>query len=255
MSTNYFETAPDLKAAAGAVFDAHKDTSGVNVQQEMKSSLNVAEQTGKELGKMQEFASQMKERAIAGGGEIQQTNGQKMAGFAVGEAMSYGTVAIATAINPALGGLMAMGAGAKTLHSIASRTSETSFTTAPEDVGKGSKADAKTEESVFTSGGSQTSFQAVAQEGNFGMQGFSFMPESENDGPSYTRPIYSTEANYDRMYDDMIAQGQTPDDILAMAVQFENDPNFVGLQRQYQQHAEIRPQNLHMVASQPAYAM
>ena len=46
MSVNYFESAPNLQAAVGAVFSAHKDTSGINIQAEMKSSLNVAEQTG-----------------------------------------------------------------------------------------------------------------------------------------------------------------------------------------------------------------
>lgn len=256
MTQNYFESAPKLTAAAGAVFDATKDTSGINFQAEMKSSLNVAEQTGQELSKMREFANQMKERALADGGEMQAPQGNA-AGFAIQEGMSYATVAIATAINPALGMIAGGIASANTVRSIASRTSEQSSFTAPEDMGKGSKADAKTEESVFSSGGSATSLQAVAQSTfvDGGMQAPSFMPSSDDDKPVFTKPFYGSEAAYDQMYSDMISNGQTPDDVLAMSIKFEEDQNYVAMQRQYQQHAVIRPQNLQMVASAPSVGL
>lgn len=254
MSVNYFESAPNLQAAVGAVFSAHKDTSGINIQAEMKSSLNVAEQTGTELNKMREFADQMQQRAVAEGGEIKVNAGRQATGAIMGEGMSYGLTALATAINPAVGAGMAVMSGLNTMRMLQSRMSQNSQFTAPEDIGKGSKADAKSEVSSFQSdGGSKTSFQAVAKD--MFQFGGPVPAAPGKDEPEYTQPNYASRAEYDEMYDNMKAQGLSADELLEMSMNFDQRPEFMAMMRQHEQHAVLRPQNLHMVASAPSFGM
>lgn len=246
---NYFESAPDLQAAVGNVFSANKDTSGINFKQEMAASLNVAEQTGKEMSHMREFADQMRQRAAAEGGQLQ-NNGSKAGSMIMGEGMSYGLTALAAAINPALGAGMAVASGLKTMHMIQSKMSQNSYFTAPEEIGKGSKADAKSEVSSYESdGGSKTSFQSLARDA-FQVGAPSPMMPGQ-DKPEYTRPHYASEAEYDQIYDDMKAKGLSADDMLEMSMNFDQSPEYLAMMRQYQQHAELRPQNLQMAASAP----
>ena len=39
--------------------------------------------------------------------------------------------------------------------------------------------------------------------------------------------------------------------MLEMSMNFDQSPEYLAMMRQYQQHAELRPQNLQMVASAP----
>lgn len=254
MSQNYFESAPDLKAATGAVFSAHKNTGNVNFQAEMNGSMSVAQSTSQEMAQMREFADQMKQRATFNGAETQTSKGRELTGAAIGEGLSYGTVALATAINPLLGAGVGIAAAANTLNTLRSKMQSNSTFTAPEDFGKGSKADAKSEEPSYKSdGGSVTSLQAVAQNSfvDGGMQAPAFMPGAEADEAVYTTPHYADRSAYDKMYQDMIVNGQSPDDILEMSLKMDEDKNYLAMQRQYDQHAIHRPQNLQMVAAAP----
>tara|TARA_R110002126_G_scaffold13118_7_gene57346 strand:+ start:253018 stop:253809 length:792 start_codon:yes stop_codon:yes gene_type:complete len=255
VSQNYFESAPDLKAATGAVFSAHKDTGNVNFQAELSGSMSVAKSTSNEMAQMREFADQMQQRAMHNGAETQTSKARELSGFAMGEGLSYGTVALAAAVNPLLGAGVATVAAAKTLNTLRSKMQSNSTFTAPEDFGKGSKADAKSDEPSYKSdGGSMTSFTAVSKNSSVdgGMQAPAFMPSADGDEAEYTTPLHANRSAYDKMYQDMIVNGQSPDDILEMSQKMDEDKNYLAMQRQYDQHAIHRPQNLQMVASSPA---
>jgi len=255
LSQNYFQSAPDLQAAAGPVFSAHKNTGNIDFQAEMKSSMGIAQSTGKEMAQMREFADQMKQRAEFNGAEMQTSKGRELTGFAMGEGLSYAIVGAAAVINPALGVAATVVAGAKMANMLRSKMADNSSFTAPEDFGKGSKADAKSEAPTYKSdGGSATSLQAVAQNSfvDGGMQAPAFIPSEQADEGEFTTPFYAGRADYDRMYQEMVMNGQTPDEILEMSLNMDEDKNYLAMQRQYQQHAVLRPQNLQMVASSPS---
>ena len=254
MSYSDFPSAPNLKAQAGQFFDTTKSSAGVNVQQELKGSASVASGSKQDMARMNEAADQIKQRAQANGGEASIGTGRAATGMVMQEGLSYGAVFVAGMINPALGVGVAVMAGMNTAKTLQASMNKNSSFTAPEDIGKGSKADAKASAnddiSYKSSGGSETSLQSVAQNSfQDGAMMPSMMPTYEEDKPQYADGYFASAAEYDKMYDGMISDGSSPEDIYTMAMNLEDNPDYQALQRQIHQHDVLRPQNLHAVAA------
>jgi hypothetical protein len=254
VSYSDFPSAPQLKAQAGQVFDTTKSSAGVNVQQELKGSASVTADSKKDMARMNEFADQMKQRAQANGGEPSVGKGREATGLVMQEGLSYGAVFAASLINPALGMGVAAMAGLNTVKTLQANMNKNSTFTAPEDIGKGSKADAKAnandEIAYKSSGGSETSLQSVAQNSfQDGAMMPSMMPAYHEDKPQYSDGYFASAAEYDKMYDGMVADGSSPEDIYTMAMNLDKNLDYQALQRQIHQHDVVRPQNLHAVAA------
>jgi hypothetical protein len=257
VSYSDFPSAPQLKAKAGQVCDTTKSSAGVNIQQELKASASVTAGSKKDIARMNEVADQMKQRAQANGGEPSVGKGRAATGFAMQEGLSYGAVFAASLINPALGMGVAAMAGLNTVKTLQANMNKNSTFTAPEDIGKGSKADAKAnandEISYKSSGGSETSLQSVAQNSfQDGAMMPSMMPAFEEDKPQYANGYFASAAEYDKMYDGLIDNGSSPEDIYTMAMNLDENRDYQASQQQVYRHDVVRQQNLHALSSGPS---
>lgn len=243
-----------MTAASGQMFDPSKSMRNVNVSQELSGSMQIADATRGEILKMQELADAIGTLAAANGGEIgPASKGRAMAGAAMGEGLSYGASFAVGVFNPALGMCMAVASTARTVHMLNSKINqETSFTPATETTRGNSKRDHVDSEIVFSSGGSQTSLQAAAKQPFTDMGMAAPEPAMIDEGHAYEiiAPVMHSKEEVVEAYKQMLSEGMSNDEILLMAQNFAEDPEYQAMLRQYTQHAEYRPQNIVQAAPQ-----